>query len=169
MWWIGGFGNAGLYQRCITWFKHTVQILGKKTKHLWLGLRHLQRHLHLPRCSWTKISASVEPFFSLELFTQRGGCPRGCQPHPALLWIFCFYKYVQINYRHFEMSLVGINQRCKVMDSQSVKETQAGLSRQWFRCWEERGGFYASDRATFSEQNSVLLCLSLLGLPLMTA
>lgn len=48
----------------------------KKTKHLLVGLRHLQRHLHLPRCSWTKkISASVEPF--LELSTPTWGCPQG--------------------------------------------------------------------------------------------
>lgn len=74
---------------------------------------------------------------------QHWGCPRGKAggfwPHTSLLWIFCFYKYVQINYRHFEMSLVGINQHCKVMDSQSVKKTQAGFSRQWFRSLSGEG------------------------------
>lgn len=83
--------------------------------------------------------------FSLELSTPTWGCPRAgpgdkhiCS---ELLWIFCFYKYVQINYRHFEMSLVGINQHCKVMDSQSVK-TQAGFSRQWFRSFSGGGVFF---------------------------
>lgn len=91
--------------------------------------------------------------FSLELSTPTlGVSPGKGRSVPAapwdkhissdLLWIFCFYKYVQINYRHFEMSLVGINQHCKVMDSQSVK-TQAGFSRQWFWLFlgEGEGGF----------------------------
>lgn len=74
-----------------------------------------------------------------------------------LLWIFCFYKYVQINYRHFEMSLVGINQHCKVMDSQSVK-TQAGFSRQWFRSFSGGGGgvFMLLTKQPF--QSRILCC-----------
>lgn len=32
-------------------FKHTVHIIGQKNKDLLVCLRHLQRHLNLPRCS----------------------------------------------------------------------------------------------------------------------
>lgn len=63
-WWLW---KCRIISKVHTWFKHTVQI-GQKTKHLLLGLRHLQRHLHLP---WTKISASVEPF---QLSTPTWGC-----------------------------------------------------------------------------------------------
>lgn len=92
-----------------------------------------------------KKSLPLWSLFTAVIYTNVGLCPgRGRDPDHAkhissqFLWIFCFQKYVQINYRHFEMSLVGINQRCKVMDSQSVK-TQAGFSRQWFRSLSGEG------------------------------
>lgn len=73
-WWLW---KCRIISKVHTWFKHTVQI-GQKTKHLLVALRHLQRHLHLPRCSETKISgsASVEPFHWSYLH-QHWGCPQG--------------------------------------------------------------------------------------------
>lgn len=68
-WWLW---KCRIISKVHTWFKHTVQI-GQKTKHLLLGLRHLQRHLHLPRCSWTK-NLCLCGAFSLQLSTPTWGC-----------------------------------------------------------------------------------------------
>lgn len=58
------------------------------------------------------------------------GCTQ-CKARASLdqLWSD-FYKYIQISYRHFEMSLAGITQHCKIMYSQSI-QAQTGFSRQW--------------------------------------
>lgn len=137
-----------------TWFKHTVQIGQKNQTSLGcfetLAKASSPARVQRDKNLWLCLCGA----FSLELSTPTLGvspgkgrgvpaAPRDKRISSDLLWIFCFYKYVQINYRHFEMSLVGINQHCKVMDSQSVK-TQAGFSRQWFRSFsgEGEGGIF---------------------------